>query len=221
MAGFWTEYRDMIEFGFGYHFPYVATFYPPDTVFKYLGFKAYNISNAQITGVDITLVGNGKLFGLPTSLMAGYTYTNPIDMDAAELGKGLTSSRSRILKYRFYHSVKVDFEMAYKKINYGFSMNYFSEIINIDKAFEDSLRFPNGNPIIFNGKPMFILPGLKEYRDKNNKGAMVFDARIGFDLSDRSRFSLVIRNFTNKEYMIRPGDVQAPRTIALQYVFKV
>jgi len=221
VAGFWTEYQDMIEFGFGYHFPYTATFYPPDTVFKYLGFKAYNISNAQITGVDITLVGNGKLFGLPTSLMAGYTYTNPIDMDAQEVGKDLTSSRSRILKYRFYHSMKIDFEMAYKKINYGFSMNYFSEIINIDKAFEDSLRFPNGNAIIFNGQPMYILPGLREYRDKNNNGAMIFDARIGLDLSDKSRFSLVVRNFTNKEYMIRPGDVQPPRTFALQYIFKV
>ena len=111
--------------------------------------------------------------------------------------------------------------MAYKEINYGFSMVYFSNIINIDKAFEDSLRFPNGTPIIFNGQPMYILPGLREYRDKNNKGNVVFDARIGFDLSEKSRFSLVIRNFLNNEYMIRPGDVQAPRTFALQYILKL
>ena len=221
VAGFWTEYQDMIEFAFGYHFPYQATFYPPDTVFKYIGFKAYNISNAQITGVDITIVGNGKLFGLPTSLMAGYTYTNPVDLNIKEEDKDLTTSRSRILKYRFYHSAKVDFEMSWKDINYGFSMNYFSAIVNIDKAFEDSLRFPNGNPIIFQGKPMFIMPGLKEYREKNNTGQVIFDARIGIDLGEKSRLSLVIRNILNKEYEIRPGDVQAPRTYALQYMLKL
>ncbi len=221
VAGFWTEYRDMIEFGFGYHFPYQAAFYPPDTVFKYLGFKAYNVSNAQITGVDVTVGGQGKLFGLPTSLMAGYTFTNPIDLDIEEADKDLTSTRSRVLKYRFYHSAKVDFEMTYKAINYGFSMNYFSQIINIDKAFEDSIRFPNGNPIIFNGQPMYILPGLKEYRDKNNGDTYVFDARLGVNLNDKSRFTLVIRNLLNREYMIRPGDVQAPRTFALQYILRV
>jgi len=221
VAGFWTEYRNMIEFGFGYHFPYVAAFYPPDTVFKYLGFKAYNVSNAQITGVDIAIGGQGKLFGLPTSLMAGYTYTNPIDLNYKDNGSGLTTSNSRILKYRFYHSAKVDFEMSYKEINYGFSVNYFSYIINIDKVFQDSLRFPNGKPIIFNGKPMFILPGLKEYREKNNTGTIVIDGRVGFDLSEKSRFSFVVRNMLNKEYMIRPGDVQAPRTFALQYILKV
>jgi len=220
VAGFWTEYRDMIEFGFGYHFPYVAPFYPPDTVFKYLGFKAYNISNAQITGVDITLAGQGKFFGLPASLIAGYTYTNPIDMDIEEDDKDLTTTRSRILKYRFYHSAKVDFEITHKALNYGFSMVYFSNIVNIDKAFEDSLRFPNGNPIIFNGQPMYILPGLREYREKNDKGGLVFDARFGINLSEKSRLSVVVRNILNNEYMIRPGDVQPPRTFALQYIFR-
>lgn len=221
IAGFWSEYRDMIEFGFGYHFPYNATFYPPDTVFKYLGFKAYNVSNARITGIDVTVAGEGKFFGLPAALMAGYTYTNPIDMDIEEDDKDLTTTRSRILKYRFYHSAKVDFEITHKNVNYGFSFVYFSNIINIDKAFEDSIRFPNGNPIIFNGQPMFILPGLKEYRDKNDKGGLVFDARIGFNLNEKSRFSLVVRNLLNNEYMIRPGDVQAPRTFALQYMLKL
>ena len=221
VAGFWTQYHDMIEFGFGYHFPYTAAFYPPDTVFKYLGFKAYNVSNAQITGVDVTVGGQGKLFGLPTTLMAGYTYTNPIDLNYKDNGTGLTTSDSRILKYRFYHSAKVDIEMSYKDVNFGFSMNYFSHIINIDEVFQDSLRFPNGHPIIFNGKPMYILPGLKEYRDKNNKGTAAFDARLGFNLGEKSRFSLVVRNVFNKEYMIRPGDVQAPRTFALQYILKL
>jgi len=221
VAGFWTEYYDMIEFGFGYHFPYVATFYPPDTVFKYLGFKSYNVSNAQITGVDVTIAGQGKLFGLPIALMAGYTFTNPVDLNIKPEDRDKTTARNDMLKYRFYHSAKADAEVTVRKINIGFSLNFNSFIVNIDKAFEDSLRFPNGNPIIFNGQPMFILKGLKEYRAAHNKGQVAFDARLGLDLSEKSRISVVVRNVFNKEYMIRPADVQAPRTFALQYMLKL
>jgi len=224
VAGFWTEYSDMIEFSFGYHFPehlQGLPFYPPDTVFKYVGFKAYNISNAQITGVDITLVGHGNLFGVPTALMAGYTYTNPVDLNIDPEERRKTTNNSHVLKYRFYHNAKADLEMNYKNLYWGMSMNYFSFIFNIDKAFEDSLRFPNGTPIIKNGEAMFILPGLKEYREKNNGGTFVFDCRFGISLGEKSRISAVLRNAFNNEYMIRPGDIQPPRTFALQYMLKV
>ncbi len=221
VAGFWTEYYDMIEFAFGYHFPYVATFYPPDTVFKYIGFKSYNVSNARINGVDVSIAGQGKFFGLPISLMMGYTYTNPVDLNIKPEDRDKTTARNDMLKYRFYHSAKADAEVTVRKINIGFSAIYNSFMVNIDKAFEDSLRFPNGNPIIFNGQPMYILPGLREYREKNNKGYVVFDARLGLDLNKNSRISVVVRNILNKEYMIRPADVQAPRNYALQYILKL
>ncbi|MDD3876484.1 MAG: TonB-dependent receptor [Bacteroidales bacterium] len=234
IAGFWTEYRDMIEFSFGYHFPdYLENqpFYHPDTVFKYIGFKAENVSNAQITGIDVTIIGQGSLFGIPTSLMAGYTYTNPVDMNIAPEDRLKTTKNSHVLKYRFYHSAKADFEMNLNNLYWGMSMDFFSFVINIDKAFEDTIRFPDRtvNGVVIQGQPIqystgeyaFILPGLKEYRDKNNKGAFVFDFRLGVSISEKSRISLVLRNALNKEYMIRPGDVQAPRTFALQYMLKV
>jgi len=221
LAGFWSEYYDMIEFGFGYHFPYEAAFYPPDTVFKYLGFKSYNISNAQITGIDLTVGGHGSVYGIPIALMAGYTYTNPVDLDIKQEDKNKNTSSSNILKYRYYHSAKGDIEATIKKVNIGFSINYFSAIVNIDKVFEDSLRFPNGTPIIQYGEPMFILPGLREYREKNNKGQVVFDIRLGVDVNKFSRISIVAKNIFNKEYMIRPADVQAPRSFALQYILRV
>jgi len=221
VAGFWTEYYNMIEFGFGYFFPPWVTVYYPDSVFKYLGFKSYNVSNARINGVDVTIAGQGKFFGLPVSLMTGYTFTNPVDLNIKPEDRVKTSARNDMLKYRFYHSAKADIEVSVRKIDIGFSLNFNSFIVNIDKAFEDSLRFPNGKPIIKNNKPVFILPGLKEYREANNKGQVIFDARIGLDLSEKSRISVVVRNIFNKEYMIRPADVQVPRTLALQYMLKL
>jgi hypothetical protein len=53
-------------------------------------------------------------------------------------------------------------------------------MINIDKAFEYTLRFPNGTPIVINGIPQMFLPGLKEYRDKHHTGDAVFDARLSY-----------------------------------------
>jgi len=221
VAGFWTEYYDMIEFGFGYHFPYEAQFYPPDTVFKYIGFKSYNVSNAQITGVDISIGGYGSIYGIPVAVMGGYTFTNPVDLNIAPEERDKTTQRSDMLKYRYRHSAKADIEATIRKINVGFSLNYFSAIVNIDKVFEDSLRFPNGTPIILNGEPMFILPGLREYREKNNKGEVIFDFRLGIDLNESSRISVLVKNMFNSEYMIRPADVQAPRSFAVQYLMRL
>ena len=116
VAGFWTEYREMMEFTFGFYNP--TTFESLDLkdsadaafVYQYavqhpgkftdlVGFQSQNIGNAEITGVDITITGAGKLFGLPTTLLAGYTYTNPIDLNV-KVNDSLKSTKANILKYR-------------------------------------------------------------------------------------------------------------------------
>ncbi len=216
IAGFWTQYHDMIEFTFGQHYPDSIAGNPSlIDYFNYTGFKAYNISNAQINGFELNIVGKGKLFGLPATLMGGYTYTNPIDLDVNR--DSLKSTNDNILKYRFYHSLKFDFEVTYKRFIFGLGMNFNSNIINVDKAFEDTLRLPNGQPLIQDGVPVMILPGLKEYREKHNKGDVVFDLRIALQATEKSKVSLIVKNILNREYMLRPGDVQAPRNIAVQY----
>ncbi|NVO02277.1 MAG: TonB-dependent receptor [Bacteroidetes bacterium] len=218
VAGFWTQYHNMIEFTFGQHNPdsVVLTFF---NFSQWTGFKAENISNAQINGIDISIMGQGKLFGLPATLVAGYTYTNPIDLDVNR--DSLKTTDANILKYRFYHSAKIDLEVTYRKFTAGVSAEYNSNIINIDKAFEDPLFYADGvTPIIQNGDSVYIMPGLKDYRAKHNKGDIVLNVRLSYQILESSKLSIVIRNLLNREYMIRPGDVQAPRNIALQYSLK-
>ena len=227
VAGFWTEYKEMMEFTFGYYNPYTyepldiknnpndSAFYINyiiangiDKVTDCIGFQSRNVGNAQITGVDITVTGSGKLFGIPATLLAGYTYTNPIDMNV-KVPDSLKSTKSNILKYRNYHSAKADIEFKIKKISTGLSMIYTSRMINIDKAFEDPL---------IEGFDFYLLPGLKEYREKNNKGYIIFDYRIAYTYNEHSKFSVVFKNLFNKEYMGRPGDIRPPRSISIQYV---
>ena len=205
IAGFYTKYKHMIEYTFGLNKPDTV----PVATIDYYGFKAFNIGNAEITGVDFTFAGEGKLFGLPATILLGYTYTNPIDLNVANDSNKTTENA--ILKYRFYHSAKGDFEISYKKITFGLSFVYSSFMINIDKAFEEPI-IPYSN--------IYILPGLKEYRETHKTGHVVFDNRIAYQLSDMIKVSLVTKNIFNVEYMGRPGDIRPPRNISLQFTMK-
>lgn len=220
MAGFVSEYKDMIEFNFGQH-------YPPDLInpnlwdfLDYTGFKAFNISNARIYGFDIAVSGKGNIKTIPINYSIGYTYTNPIDLKFEESKAGY-STGINILKYRFYHSAKATIGLEYKSFNMGMDVDYHSYMINIDRAFEDSIRTPP-NPTYPNGIGVgIILPGIKAYRENHNTGDILFDFYISYTLKEKHKFLIVVKNVLNREYMIRPGDVREPINYGLQYSLKI
>ncbi len=221
ISAFWQEYTKMMEYTFGFYHP--QTFRPlrlndPADLsliaqygFSILGFQSQNVGSAQIRGYDITFTGKGSFFGIPTTLLAGYTYTDPRDMNPNDSSK---STASNVLKYRYFHSLKADFQLDFKGVSTGISVIYLSRMINIDKAFED--LFGDGP-----GVGIELLPGLYEYRQKHNKGSMVFDYRISWNINESSKLSLVVKNLFNTEYMGRPGDIRPPRNISLQYILSL
>jgi outer membrane receptor protein involved in Fe transport len=97
-------------------------------------------------------------------------------------------------------------------------MRYNSFMKNIDASFQAEL-FSDIFPTFHSG--VYILPGLKEYREKHNKGDVVFDYRISYKISKMLKVSIVINNVFNREYMGRPGDVQPPRVFALALSAKI
>ena len=78
---------------------------------------------------------------------------------------------------------------------------------NIDRAFEDDIS------------GTYILPGLKEYRQKYNKGSLVFDIRFMFSITKELKLNAIVNNLFNAEYVSRPADIQAPRNFILQLQF--
>ena len=198
LAGFWTEYQDMIEFEFGIYLPDSNTIPTLDN----LGFKSVNTGPARITGIDVSVNGNGKAGKAIINYYAGYTYMNPIDLSS-------DSVENEILKYRYKHSVKSDLEVVCSKMNAGVTIVYQSFIERIDPAFEEKILGQE------------IMPGLKDYRAEHDHGAVVFDIRAGYQVSHSSSFSLIVKNLFNEEYMGRPGDIQPPRNISLQYLLKI
>lgn len=209
-AAFWMEYKNMIEFTFGQHYPDSLTNITGPDYFNYTGFKAYNISNARITGFEISIAGQGKTGHVSHNFHAGYTYTNPKDKNYVDNGISSASTDRNILKYRFYHSAKLNLDIGYRKVSTGINIDYHSHIINIDKAFEDSLRFESGIAYAV------ILPGMKKYRETHNQGNILFNLRIAWEPSATIRLSFFINNLFNREYMTRPADIGPPRTFAVQ-----
>jgi outer membrane receptor protein involved in Fe transport len=221
VAGFVTSYQNMMEFTFGIYESDGTPSDPstitsaPDPVAAYVarfGAQSKNIQAARISGVDMSIVGKGNFtddFGI--SILAGYTYMNPIaiDADSAYIST-FSDPESKILKYRFNHLIKGDIQFDYKKWAVGFSARFNSFAPNIDYQFQ--------YPLIGN---IAILPGMDEYRRIHDKGDWVFDSRLAYQISDQIKGSFVVKNVFNREYMSRPGDVMPPRTFAFQFSFKV
>lgn len=203
VAAFWTEYKNMMEFTFGQYAPPK----PPFATIADLGigFQSQNIGNTRIKGIDFSIMGQGKMGAVNTTVLMGYTYIDPrqTDFDPVNDTAGNTS-KNDILKYRFRHSGKADVELNYKKISCGFSMRANSFMENMDAFFEDKVFFP----------------GMKKYRAEHNKGDAVFDARVAYQIHKTAKMSFIVNNVFNREYMSRPADMQPPRTFALQLTLK-
>ena len=218
-AYFLQKFKDNIEFNFGLFGPL-----DPAQLFGF-GFASLNIGRTQVQGADISLAGRGKIGKTQISTLAGYTYILPIalepglkypvryGLDSLTYATSSSDSTDYVLKYRFQHLVKGDIEFTRGPWMLGISVRYNSYMRNIDKIFEDL-----DDILGLLGQP---LPGLKQYREDNkNKGNLIFDARLGYQVNEKIRLSFVVNNLTNQEYTLRPMSMEAPRTTALQLQVK-
>ena len=218
VAGFINEYNNMMEFTFGVYLPdsVIPSLNPsaPNYFGNYVGFQAKNAEKARITGIELSFNSQGSIGNVELTSLIGYTYMKPISLNPdPAYTSTFSDSGTTTLKYRFNHLAKADVEAKWKNMSIGFSSRYNSYMTNIDKTFEDGITLIDGSNVP-------ILAGLKEYREKNHKGSLVFDARLGYEFKEHYRVGFVINNVLNAEYVTRPGDVRAPRTYMLQLQMK-
>lgn len=235
VSGFINEYQNMTEYTFARYD--TNTFQPVPSGINpaaKIGFSSRNVQAARITGVDVSLVGAGKIGGVKVTVLAGYTFMNPkpINPDSAYLAsfsslvepdtnnynqphydKNLdvnSDSVSMNLKYRFNHLFKFDVQLDYNRFSAGVSYRYNSYIHNIDYSFVEIGSQPSLN----------FLTGLGEYRERNRKGTSIIDFRFSYELNEYSKINFLVNNVTNLEYQTRPGWVMPPRTYVVQLSFK-
>ncbi|MBW7867463.1 MAG: TonB-dependent receptor [Brumimicrobium sp.] len=225
VSGFINEYKNMMEFTFGFYIPdsIPPSFNPnlPGYVGNWYGFRAENAEHARIVGAELSVSGTGSIGPLEITTLLGYTYMHPIVLNpdssyiygTENLGAvngGLSNPESNMLKYRFSHMAKADIQFKLYNVFVGFSGRYNSFMVNIDKSFE------SGVEVVLIGNQQ-VLPGLKEYREKHNKGDFVLDLRLGYDFGKKYQLSFLINNVLNNEYTTRPGDIQPPRQFMLRF----
>ncbi len=195
LSTFRSEYEDMIEFTFLEN-PY--------------GFKPINVGNTRIQGYEASIMGQINIWKIPITLITGYTYIDPIYKNYKgniEIENNLSTTQN-VLKYRSKNAAKVDAEASYKFLSIGFAAQFYSHIINIDKRFENPLTDLD-------------LFSIKAFRDQNNQGYTLMDARVGLTFKNY-KLSGVLSNIKNIAYTNRPGLLEAPRnlTIRLDVNFK-
>ena len=215
VAAFINQYSNMMEFSFGVFNPdSIALSSDPNSpgyINKWVGFKAQNAERARITGIDISFNSMGKIGNVEIISLLGYTYMNPVSLNEnSDYQNSFSDPNSNILKYRFKHLAKADIEVNYKKMSFGVSCRYNSFMKNIDLVFEEPIAGST-----------YILPGLKAYREKYNKGNLVFDVRLGYKFNEKMRLGLIANNLFNAEYTSRPGDIQPPRNFLVQLQMKL
>jgi iron complex outermembrane receptor protein len=213
VAGFYTEYTNMIEFVFDIYNPNGKTgiFYLDQ---QYAGFKSQNIGKAQISGGETSVTGSGKIGPVNVTILSGYTYINPVNPDYNSSSDTLGLPGVKTLKYRSKHLLKNDIQLDWKFISLGYSTRFQSKTENIDRRFVQSVLHEYND--IANGvnwdeiDGTYILPGLRQNFPAFQKSFWIHDARISFNLNKNVKFAFIVNNFTNEEYQNRPGDMRPP-----------
>lgn len=188
LAGFINEYDDMIEvIGVG----------DASILFQQ---NMFNVGDTRIIGAEASIMGEGKLYGMPFTLMTGYTWTLPkyrnYGPDQRAIG---TSGDENVLKYRFEHSFKFDGELTpFKGFAFGATAVYRSRIRSIDQFFRFS-------------------PDLTyQYWQYYNSDSWVIDARVSYRVNDMFKISAIGKNIANNLYLLRPARPEAPANITVR-----
>lgn len=189
IAGFYTNYDNMIEFTFN--------LYPEGP-----GFKALNLADqtSVIRGIEFSSAGGGQIgrFQLVTQL--GYTFIDPIEI-RRPLPDRPDITTTDALKYRTRHLWRFDAELRRARWGFGTNLRYNSFMLRIDQAFEN------------------FIPGVVAFREKRPAGDFIADFRMSYELRSDLRLALLLRNAFNRDFMVVPGNIGAPRTFGVQLVY--
>ncbi len=167
----------------------------------FLGFQALNIGDTDIRGLELSLLGDYRFSGISGDLLLGYTFIDPTYRNFNADIQARSSVEENILKYRVQHQFTMQSSFNWKKWQLGLSGLYNSDMVAIDALLE-----------------LFVVPGLEEYRNTNAGAFWRWDISLGHQWS-QWRVLAEVENIFNREYSLRPGLLEAPRsmTIQLQY----
>jgi len=207
-AGFYTQYTDMMEFTSVSSSSEIPV--PPGSL---INFASQNVGNTRIFGTDISLMGEGRLFGIHSTALVGYTFVVPQYRDFNESNTDDIVDYN-VLKYRFRHTFTGQWDVDFKGVGLGANVQFYSFIENYDALF-DVLGLG-----LDDYRQTLLKDNWEEKKVQNRyKGSAVWDLRASYTIDKKNKytFALLVNNVLNKEYTLRPGVIESNRT----YTFRV
>ncbi|MCS6820000.1 MAG: TonB-dependent receptor, partial [Chitinophagales bacterium] len=188
-ALFWQEYKNFVQYEIGFYenrYRDGTKIFPtaPDMI---IGLRAANLENARVVGYEITMASQGKIGEVGLQILAGYTYTYPVNpndttsITADNIGRPQNFLRkffelnyrrptpvevNQLLMFRVRHLFRADVELTYWKMYLGGTLFYGS--------------FPEQIPPLFSAAASIIFNdplALERYREKRKNGDFVADLR--------------------------------------------
>jgi outer membrane cobalamin receptor len=189
---FYSQNSDLIEYVFGFY-------QNPKTEEYGFGFKATNIEHSRVYGLELEFMITSRSGPINHSITGGYVYMYPV-----EFNPYTRRNTNTHLKFRRKHAMNLNFTSGFQRFEFGLHFYAKSRILNIDDVFLNPLTREE------------ILPGFYDYWISNNRGYIVMDTSIAYNINQRYKLSFIVKNMTNTEYMGRPGDIQPHRNISLR-----
>lgn len=215
VAGFWMEYKNMMEFNFNFYLPPDSTFQQVANPLSYLGFRSINVGNTRINGIDASCIAQGKIGKADIRFLGAYTYMNPVLLNPDSVIMANVSGETKTLKYRYRHTAKMDIEGNYHKITIGTTCLYNSFMQNIDEVFQNTKPMQNAPGALFELGTQ-LPSSVNAFRTRYNKGAFVWDLRAAIQINKQIKLAFITKNILNTVYAERPALVAPPRNFTLQ-----
>jgi hypothetical protein len=166
-ALFFQQYRDMIEFSYGFNFNSGL-----------FGFGATNVSKARIYGLDLQAKGFQKMGKLRVDFLAGITRTEPLNLGTDTV----TSTQWKYLKYRQKWLGRADLNLAYGKVSFGGNFRWNGFMESIDRPWVEQLAG--------------TIPGIQAHRERHPYGDFLLDVRLKTQLNSAWSLGLIVRKCT-------------------------
>jgi iron complex outermembrane receptor protein len=212
-VAFRQEYDRYVEFTFGqWAAPSVQWVDGQMVVDLGIGFKSVNTGGARVTGLELELVGQGRIGRGELTVLMGYTRSRPVsttpDHIYARTAAGSPTTyrntsldtTGHLLKFRITELFRADVQYGIGRVFAGASVRHHRHPRNIDRIFVDL------------DESGTLPTGVGQWMRTHRGGDLLVDARAGMDLSAQVRVSLVVNNLTNVVYALRPLAIEAPRS---------
>jgi len=224
---FWNEFQNYVEYEVGVfknRDDNDSILFPGQPEYI-LGMKPRNIAQVRIAGIELKIYEELALGKFKIRSNWGYTYTYPGNMledsmknvarymkyFVQDWNKSLlndTTAGHRIQDFRSRHLFRGDAEAIYDKFSLGTTITYTSFPEKFSTLFLVAIAFLTQD-----------LDGFQKYGEEHAKGDWIVNARLGYQINDKLRFGFVVNNMSNREYFLRPGKLEAPRSYQVQLRF--